>query len=672
MDQTQGSLGASRELKFHNVTILKDDSFGSGAFGVVCKAKCDGAPCAAKILRDYLCDASQPLAMKQFLQEIQLVREINHPNIVRYLGVYEDDSVSRMPILLMELLDCNLTSYLKDESVNLTYHDQLSICHDIVLALVFLHSNHIIHRDLSSNNILLTLGCHGNITVRSTKVGDFGMAKVYDVATSTPCPLSSCPGTLVYMPPEALSKPRYTEKIDCFSFGVLIVQILTRSYPNPKDQFVPINNGPTYRKVSEVERRQDHIDKIDPNNPLLSIAKACLTNNPNDRPSAQDISENIESLKSKQDVTVCDPESAIMLLKDYDVVEKTILVKHAMKVESAIKFTWSDGTKYVAPCEMSRYSNAVVNKGVVYLLPAGSAEIYAYDTTKDQWSHKSTCRYLGSSLTIINNKLMTIGGKRLDMAFRYEGAATAGYATFYTNKLWSLDIEVDSATDKWIEKLPSMPTKRAFTVALNTGANLIVAGGVGGAFLMTVEIMDIEKSQWMTATDLPQKMWGASGTLCGDSVYLLGGFGENNIDLSTVFTCSVNSLLKSCESKSLTSQFASVFTFGRSRDIAGSVWKRLADAPVTQATCVSVHDCVLAIGGRDSNGKPATDIHMYDQVTRTWIAVDHIPSARYSCFAVIHDERMLVIGGNVDKSTPTNTMNVATVRTANENIEKCT
>ena len=298
-----------------------------------------------------------------------------------------------------------------------------------------------------------------------------------------------------------------------------------------------------------------------------------------------------------------------------------------MEVENATKFTWSNGTQFAALYEMSRYSNAIVNEGIVYLVLAESTEIHAYDTTKDQWTHRSTCRYLGSSLTVINSKLTTIGGKRLDMAFRYEGAATAGYATCYTNKLWSLDVEADNATDKWIDKLPGMPTKRAFTVALNTGAHLIVAGGVGGAFLTTVEIMDIAKSQWMTATDLPQKMWGVSGTLCGDSVYLLGGFGENNIDLSTVFTCSVKSLLKSCESKSLTSQFASVFTFGRSRDTAGSVWNRLPDAPVSQATCVSVRDCVLAIGGRDSNGKPATDIHMYDQVTRTWKAVDHIPSA---------------------------------------------
>ena len=158
---------------------------------------------AAKILYDYLCDTSQ--SMNQFLQEIQLVRKINHPNIVLCLGIHRDDTVSRLPVLLMELMDSSLTNYLEDKSVTvISYHDKLRVCHDIVLALVFLHSSHIIHRDLSSNNILLILSGRGNNTVRTAKVGDFGMAKVYDLAASAPKPLTQCPGTLAYMPPEAL------------------------------------------------------------------------------------------------------------------------------------------------------------------------------------------------------------------------------------------------------------------------------------------------------------------------------------------------------------------------------------------------------------------------------------------------------------------------------------
>ena len=663
----------SRQFNFHSVTIYNHERrfrIGCGSFGVVCKARCDGAFCAAKILRDLLCDISgQPT--EQFHREIRLLREINHPNIVQYLGVHRDDTVSQMPILLMELMDCNLTNYLKDESViMISDREQLGICHDIVLALEFLHFNHIVHRDLSGNNILLSVGDSRKIC--TAKVGDFGMAKVYDMAASNPNQLSTCPGTVAYMPPEALKdEPHYTEKIDCFSFGVLVIQILTRLYPDPsKEQYVPVEGSCSqnlFRQVSEVERRKNHINKIDSNNPLLSIAIACLSNSPDDRPTAIHIREMIERLKAEHEGKLDVIEHQKMIVDDLESptkpvsVENAMLEKHEVKAERATKFIWINGIRFAAPCEMSRYSNSTMDKNIVYLLPVESTNIYAYDTAENQWTLRATSRYLGSSLTFINNELTTIGGKRLDVPFRYEDAATAGYVTCYTNKLWSLNnVNVKSAD--WINKLPSMPTKRAFTIALTTAENLIVAGGVGGAYLTTVEIMDIERSQWMVAADLPQKMWGVSGTLCGDSIYLLGGVGEKNIDLSTVFTCSVKNLLESCKSTSLISQFTSVF---RSSVRADTVWKRLADIPFTKATCVSVHNNVLAIGGKDSNAKPTTDIHMYDQVTHTWIVIDHIPSARYSCFAVVHDSKVFVVGGNIGKGTPTNTMSVASVTTSN-------
>ena len=57
------------------------------------------------------------------------------------------------------------------------------------------------------------------------KVTDFGMSKLADAAAPTLTPLTMCPGTLAYMPPEALEEPpRYTKKLDCFSEGVIMIQ----------------------------------------------------------------------------------------------------------------------------------------------------------------------------------------------------------------------------------------------------------------------------------------------------------------------------------------------------------------------------------------------------------------------------------------------------------------
>ena len=120
-----------------------------------------------------------------------------------------------------------------------------------MLALSFLHSNGIVHRDLSSNNVLMI----GNIRA---KVTDFGMARLGDMnPRATQLTFTMCPGTDVYMPPEAVQdKPVYAEKIDCFSFGVIAVQTLTRQFPKPDDrmQRVEINHPGLPRPLLIIRR----------------------------------------------------------------------------------------------------------------------------------------------------------------------------------------------------------------------------------------------------------------------------------------------------------------------------------------------------------------------------------------------------------------------------------
>jgi DNA repair exonuclease SbcCD ATPase subunit len=104
------------------------------------------------------------------------------------------------------------------------------------------------------------------------------------------------------MPPEAFTaRPVYTAKIDCFSFGVLVVQILTRQFPKPGQQ-IKIDAG-VMHILEEVERRQNHISKIDPGHPLLSIALDCLKDRDVDRPTAHQLYERINELKESLQYT---------------------------------------------------------------------------------------------------------------------------------------------------------------------------------------------------------------------------------------------------------------------------------------------------------------------------------------------------------------------------------
>ena len=284
------------------VVIHKNKSLGSGAYGAVYKAQMNELPCAAKILHPILLENSDPNELKivdRFYLECELMKAISHPNIVQYLGLTKDPDTD-LPALLMELLDESLTGYLDRVKKLPSYCTQVNLSHDVALAIAHLHSKGIVHRDLSSNNILLIAGS-------KAKVSDFGMSKIIDVSgTSSRHSLTQVPGTHVYMPPEAfLEPPDYSNKIDCFSFGPLIIQLLTAKFPDPGPRFTMVADlhspvGVVQVPVLEEERRRSHIALIESSHPLLSIAKECLKYKSSERPTAQQLCQQLAQLKELQ------------------------------------------------------------------------------------------------------------------------------------------------------------------------------------------------------------------------------------------------------------------------------------------------------------------------------------------------------------------------------------
>ena len=267
-----------RELEYGAVEIFTEDILGTGTYGKVCRAKCGQLPCAAKLLHDTMIGAkdSENRFIQQFEKECRFLRMIKHPNVVQFLGTVRDPRTQRLA-LLMELMDDSLTEFLKRSTGPLPYHTQLNICHDVALALAYLHSNNIVHRDLSSNNVLLI-----GEGIRA-KVTDFGMSKLIEINPRMTPAQTQCPGTPVYMPPEALvMPPQYSNKLDCFSHGVLTIQVVTRQFPNPGNPHSSIQDDLNYpnqrllRQVSENERRKKDIDLVDPKSPLLPLALHCL------------------------------------------------------------------------------------------------------------------------------------------------------------------------------------------------------------------------------------------------------------------------------------------------------------------------------------------------------------------------------------------------------------
>ena len=131
------------------------------------------------------------------------------------------------------------------------------------------------------------------------------------------------PGTDVYGGPEAIkSNSVYTDKIDCFSFGVTTLQIVTQQFPCPGNHRKEITiNQPGVQQiievtVSEIEWWQNHIAEIDPSHPLLPVVLDCLKDTDFERPTAHNLCERIAGLKEIHSTDWVKQQSRVEVMKN--------------------------------------------------------------------------------------------------------------------------------------------------------------------------------------------------------------------------------------------------------------------------------------------------------------------------------------------------------------------
>ena len=571
--------------------------------------------------------------MKRFEAECAFMKDIGHPNIIRYLGMSIDPETG-LPVLLMELMDESLTHFL-EKSVNpIPDCIVVNICLDVARALSYLHSNDIIHRDLSSNNILLD-GKH------TAKLTDFGMAKFLDI-TMTDISNTTCPGTTPYMPPESLAgnKAVYTAKGDIFSLGVVIIQILTRKFPDPGERFKTVKiNDPEVEynsakvEVREIKRRDNHIREIPPAHPILPIAFVCLKDQEDARPSAKQVYEKLAPLKDTQE---CISTESVKQIQQKSMPQQVRAEArdHATVKRDLKSLNWKSGGD--APDLMCRDTDAVVSGTVAYFRPYDLLNmtkfIFAFDSSNGTWSEQPDCPAEHTTLAIVKGLLTTVGGKRSNKLFSLTG--TSGAAA--------------QGNLGWTEVFPPMITKRHNVTAVSTDTALIAAGGeaygrIRDTTLKMIEVMKTDTLQWCQAADLPKPMYRASATICGDRIYFLGGSKTFFSDWNGSLTCSLSALIQS----NLTQQHG--------------LWSEIAKLPVMLSTCVTFHDHLLAIGGEDLSRTSTTAVHMFDPVNNSWKVISHLISPRNLCFVVaLPDDRLMVAGGKMG-SAETNTVEFATV-----------
>lgn len=176
---------------------------------------------AVKLLRLDSCEDATVAAKleRQFMQEVHCLSQLHHPNIVKFMAASWKPPVC---CLIMEYVPGgSLRAFLhRNESGSLSIKTILSMALDVAMGMEYLHSQGVVHRDLKSENLVLTEDLHLKLT-------DFGVG-----CLETECDLRSADtGTYRWMAPEMISHKHYSKKVDVYSFGIVLWELVTGEVP---------------------------------------------------------------------------------------------------------------------------------------------------------------------------------------------------------------------------------------------------------------------------------------------------------------------------------------------------------------------------------------------------------------------------------------------------------
>ncbi|XP_022943483.1 uncharacterized protein LOC111448239 [Cucurbita moschata] len=265
-------------IKNNDLEELKE--LGSGTFGTVYHGKWRGTDVAIKRIKK-TCFMGRSSELErltvEFWREADILSKLHHPNVVAFYGVVQDGPGGTLATVTEYMVDGSLRHVLLSKDKHLDRRKRLIIAMDAAFGMEYLHSKSIVHFDLKCDNLLVNLK---DPQRPICKVADFGLSKIKRNTLVS----GGVRGTLPWMAPELLngSSNKVSEKVDVFSFGIVLWEILTGEEPYANMHYGAIIGGivnntlrPTIPSYCDSEWRK--------------LMEHCWAPNPSDRPSFTEV-----------------------------------------------------------------------------------------------------------------------------------------------------------------------------------------------------------------------------------------------------------------------------------------------------------------------------------------------------------------------------------------------
>eukprot|EP00927_Polykrikos_kofoidii_P043762 TRINITY_DN3785_c0_g1_i2.p1 TRINITY_DN3785_c0_g1~~TRINITY_DN3785_c0_g1_i2.p1 ORF type:complete len:297 (-),score=38.69 TRINITY_DN3785_c0_g1_i2:32-922(-) len=233
---------------------------------------------------------------RAFDREVAIMPRVSHPNLVMFIGV---SSMQRPFRIITEFCHggCCFELLHNSDHIELEWPQQIKMCTDVAKAMDYLHkfTPQIIHRDLKSLNLLLAAVVRDSRDLPIVKVSDFGLSRMKDQAPGADWgKMTIAAGTCHWMAPEVHGGTMYDEKVDVYSFSMILFEIICREIPFEDQE--PANVGRL-----TVRRKRPDLEAVPPDCPTLlrALMISCWEHEAPKRPGFPSIVETLARVKWK-------------------------------------------------------------------------------------------------------------------------------------------------------------------------------------------------------------------------------------------------------------------------------------------------------------------------------------------------------------------------------------